>query len=162
MFSKLISRCSTLLTKNKYQFGPKKTLKQRMRENLTPETIQKRKQQSHLQIGLYGFVVACCFAAIPLYRTFCEHVGLVGNTDKKAYDFKDKQSSLFLTQLSTLKNLLLNLRVKLNQVSTGSLNLWKKKLLWEPHKLLLYSIGCATKKIGLLSDFQLTTQHRKK
>lgn len=44
-----------------------------------------------MQIGLYGFIFACCFAAIPLYRVFCEHVGLVGNYDKKTYEFDEKK-----------------------------------------------------------------------
>lgn len=45
---------------------------------------------SHFQIGMYGLIVAACFAAIPMYRIFCEHMGLVGDYDKKTYDFKNK------------------------------------------------------------------------
>lgn len=33
------------------------------------------------------FVFALCFAGIPIYRTFCEHMGLVGDSDKKEYTF---------------------------------------------------------------------------
>ncbi len=46
------------------------------------------KKYGYLQFGMYGLVIACCFAAIPMYRIFCEHVGLVGNYDKKTYEFK--------------------------------------------------------------------------
>jgi len=47
-----------------------------------------------LHIGIYGLVFALCFAAIPLYRTFCEHMGLVGNNDKKTYEFKKQKSNI--------------------------------------------------------------------
>jgi hypothetical protein len=53
------------------------------------ETASKEKQKyGYLQFGMYGLIVAGCFAAIPLYRLFCEHVGLVGNYEKKTYEFK--------------------------------------------------------------------------
>jgi len=55
---------------------------------------------------MYGLVFALCFAAIPMYRIFCEHVGLVGNNDKKVYDFKDKQSTQHFTQSLIIKNIL--------------------------------------------------------
>ena len=46
---------------------------------------------------MYGFVVACCFAGIPLYRVFCEKIGLLGNYDKKTYEFdnnKDRSTKI--------------------------------------------------------------------
>ncbi len=36
-------------------------------------------------------MVAGCFAVVPFYRLFCEHVGLIGNTDQKDYSMKDKK-----------------------------------------------------------------------
>lgn len=41
------------------------------------------KRSSYLNIALGCFVFAMCFAGIPLYRTFCEHMGLVGDSNKK-------------------------------------------------------------------------------
>lgn len=54
-----------------------------------------KKKYGYLQFGLYGLVFACCFAGIPLYRVFCEHVGLVGNYDKKTYEFKKEKGIPF-------------------------------------------------------------------
>jgi cytochrome c oxidase assembly protein subunit 11 len=57
-------------------------------------TKAKVKKSSHYHIGFYGIIVALSFAAIPFYRMFCEHIGLLGNNDKKTYEFNDKQSTL--------------------------------------------------------------------
>lgn len=54
---------------------------------------KSQQKSSYLHIGVYGMMFAACFAAIPLYRLFCEHIGLVGNTDKKEYNFKNKKST---------------------------------------------------------------------
>ena len=59
-----------------------------------PKTEERNQQKSsYLHIGVYGMMFAACFAAIPLYRIFCEHIGLVGNNDKKEYNFKGKKST---------------------------------------------------------------------
>ena len=55
----------------------------------------ERKKTTHLAIAMYGFVFVCCFAMIPLYRLFCEHVGLSGNYDKKVYNFDRKKGRIF-------------------------------------------------------------------
>lgn len=86
MFSKIRNFGSTLIKNHKYSFAMKRSPKEKLKAQFaSPEVQKKSKQFSHIQIGLYGLVFACCFAAIPLYRTFCEHVGLVGNNDKKVY-----------------------------------------------------------------------------
>jgi hypothetical protein len=60
------------------------------------ETAKKdKKKYGYLQFGLYGLIFAGCFAGIPLYRVFCEHVGLVGNYDKKTYEFKNQDGTYF-------------------------------------------------------------------
>lgn len=51
----------------------------------------ERKKTTHLAIASYGLVFVCCFAMIPVYRLFCEHVGLSGNNDKKTYNFDGKK-----------------------------------------------------------------------
>jgi cytochrome c oxidase assembly protein Cox11 len=52
---------------------------------------------------MYGFIFACCFAGIPVYRVFCEHVGLVGNYDKKTYEFKDQKGIFSIMLVVNLK-----------------------------------------------------------
>lgn len=59
--------------------------------------VTSRQKSSHLHFAMFGIMFAGCFAAIPLYRIFCEHMGLVGNLDKKQYDFKGKKSTVSLT-----------------------------------------------------------------
>ena len=88
MFSKLRTISSCLLNNGnvKQYFSKKPSLKQKMRsEPFARESKSKSKDYGYFYVGLYGLVFACCFAAIPLYRVFCEHVGLVGNYDKKTY-----------------------------------------------------------------------------
>lgn len=48
-------------------------------------------------MGMYGLVFACCFAGIPLYRVFCEHVGLIGNYEKKTYEFKEDKGISYVS-----------------------------------------------------------------
>lgn len=50
------------------------------------------KRSSYLNIALGCFVFAMCFAGIPIYRTFCEHMGLVGDSNKKEYNFDGTKS----------------------------------------------------------------------
>ena len=45
-----------------------------------------------MNVALGCFVFAMCFAGIPIYRTFCEHMGIVGDSKKKTYTFMDKKS----------------------------------------------------------------------
>lgn len=44
-----------------------------------------------MNVALGCFVFAMCFAGIPIYRTFCEHMGIVGDSKKKTYTFMDKK-----------------------------------------------------------------------
>ena len=57
---------------------------------------EQMKKSTYLNIALSCFVFALCFAGIPLYRTFCEHTGLVGDTTKKEYTFDGSKSIFFL------------------------------------------------------------------
>ena len=61
------------------------------KEHQTLHHKVEKKKTTHLAIASYGLVFVCCFAMIPLYRLFCEHVGLSGNNDKKVYDFNNKK-----------------------------------------------------------------------
>ena len=45
-------------------------------------------RSAYLNTALGCFVFAFCFAGIPIYRTFCEHMGLLGDSNKKEYSFK--------------------------------------------------------------------------
>ena len=93
MFSKIRKIGSSFLLNNrpKNYFAKRPNPKEKMRtEGYARESDPKSKDFGYFHVGLYGFVFACCFAAIPLYRVSCEHVGLVGNYDKKTYEFKDQ------------------------------------------------------------------------
>ena len=57
----------------------------------------RQKRSAYLNIALTCFVFAACFAGIPLYRTFCEHMGLIGDVDKKEYTFSDKKRKAYQT-----------------------------------------------------------------
>lgn len=66
-----------LLFKSKFSYiRPKKkvTLKdpfQYQEQKITQSAEKGKKKYGYLQFGMYGLVVACCFAGIPLYRVFC-------------------------------------------------------------------------------------------
>lgn len=67
---------------------------ERLRKQQSATTARQSyigKRSVYLNLALTCFVFAVCFAGIPLYRTFCEHMGLVGDLDKKTYDFKGKK-----------------------------------------------------------------------
>lgn len=57
----------------------------------------KQKRQTHLyyNFGLYALIFGLCYSTVPLYRLFCEHVGLEGDLDKKDYSMKDKTCNFF-------------------------------------------------------------------
>lgn len=59
------------------------------------------KRFSYMNVTISCFVFAACFAVIPLYRTFCESVGISGDVDKKEYTFDATKSSLFPIKLTT-------------------------------------------------------------
>ena len=97
MFSRVRNVFPGLVHNLKFSYGPNgpnRLGKEKVKTGFqTKEQTHKNKEQSYIHIGLYGLVFALCFAALPLYRTFCEHMGLVGNNDKKTYDFKNQKSS---------------------------------------------------------------------
>lgn len=57
-------------------------------EQIFEEKEYQKKRSTYLNIAICCFVFAACFAGIPIYRTFCEHMGLVGDNDKKEYNFQ--------------------------------------------------------------------------
>lgn len=60
-------------------------------------------------MGLACFVFALCFAGVPIYRTFCEHMGLIGDSNKKEYSFDGKQSKHISRQSTISKSIKLSL-----------------------------------------------------
>ena len=56
------------------------------------EREEDRKGFTHINIAIMSFMFGICFAGIPLYRRFCEKMGLTGDQDKKEYDFADTKS----------------------------------------------------------------------
>ncbi len=45
-----------------------------------------------MQIGLLGGIFGFCYLSIPLYRVFCQKMGLFGDNDQKS--FKELQAKL--------------------------------------------------------------------
>jgi cytochrome c oxidase assembly protein subunit 11 len=86
----IMNRIRGLLVKSRAYFAYRKP----NRPWFNPQNSERKQQKSsYLHIGVYGAMFAACFAAIPLYRIFCEHIGLTGNNDKKSYEFKGKKST---------------------------------------------------------------------
>lgn len=99
MFSKILqvktfSPFTRLTLNNRFFYRPKQTIIKPIGQR--PEIEYMRKRSTYLNIALTCFVFAVCFAAIPAYRTFCEHMGLVGDYEKKEYNFDGLKSISFL------------------------------------------------------------------
>ena len=92
VFLALTNKSNLLFQTNQFNYiRPKKkqSLPFQIQQRKIEEQAKKDKTKyGYLQFGLYGLIFACCFAGIPLYRVFCEKVGLLGNYDKKTYEFK--------------------------------------------------------------------------
>ena len=103
MFSKVLRSTQSRLTASPSSlFGSSK-------RNLSNLKIQQRysyqmQRSTYLNVALGCFVFALCFAGIPIYRTFCEHMGLVGDSDKKEYTFTDSKSTAVITQSTTSRS----------------------------------------------------------
>jgi cytochrome c oxidase assembly protein Cox11 len=80
-----------LTSKNVFSFAQKKPSVQNLTND--PKLTYLRKRSTYLNIAMTCFMFAACFAAIPLYRTFCEHMGLSGDYEKKEYNFVDYKST---------------------------------------------------------------------
>ena len=93
---KLTTQLNVGYIRPKKKLGPNNPFQ--YQEQKIKETADKdNKKYGYLQFGMYGLIIAGCFAAIPLYRIFCEHVGLVGNYEKKTYEFKPENGTGFIT-----------------------------------------------------------------
>ena len=60
--------------------------------------FQKRKSLLYYNIGLYTLVFGLCYLTIPLYKIFCESVGLDGDLEQKDYSItedSDKKINVF-------------------------------------------------------------------
>lgn len=56
-----------------------------------PNYKKKRLMLTYYNIGLYCLVFGICYSIVPLYKLFCEHVGLEGDLEQKDYSMKDKK-----------------------------------------------------------------------
>jgi hypothetical protein len=93
MFSRIASPLHPpLLLRPRAFFGPSKPGD--ALEHLHTRHAYRMKRSAYLNVALGCFVFAVCFAGIPLYRVFCEHVGLVGDSSKKEYNFDGTRSTL--------------------------------------------------------------------
>jgi cytochrome c oxidase assembly protein Cox11 len=43
---------------------------------------------------MYASIFALCYAMVPVYRIFCEHMGLEGDLKQKDYSILDKKGNL--------------------------------------------------------------------
>lgn len=80
------------------------------------------KRFSYMNVTISCFVFAACFAVIPLYRTFCESVGISGDVDKKEYTFDATKSFSFPIKLTISKNSKSPSQEKSTPTSSGILN----------------------------------------
>ena len=92
MFSRILRTATTLPTfKNTFLFSPKKPY---IEPKVVSETRdEKSKSFMYINIAIMSFMFGICFAGIPLYRRFCEKMGLVGDQEKKEYDFTGQKSN---------------------------------------------------------------------
>ena len=58
----------------------------------SPDFKQKRLIFTYYNVGLYCLIFGICYSIVPLYKLFCEHVGLEGDLEQKDYSMKDKKS----------------------------------------------------------------------
>lgn len=49
------------------------------------KTYEKQRSLWTLQIGLLGAIFGLCYLTVPLYRLFCQHMGLEGDLKQKDY-----------------------------------------------------------------------------
>ena len=49
-----------------------------MRKN--KDFYKKRNTLTLYNVGMYATIFGLCYGMVPLYRVFCEHVGLEGDT----------------------------------------------------------------------------------
>lgn len=49
--------------------------------NTTELFKNERKLHAYYNFGMYAFIFGICYAMVPFYKLFCEHVGLLGNFD---------------------------------------------------------------------------------
>lgn len=54
--------------------------------------FQKRKSLLYYNMGLYTLVFGLCYLTIPLYKIFCESVGLDGDLEQKDYSVSTADS----------------------------------------------------------------------
>ena len=51
--------------------------------------------------GMYATIFGLCYGMVPVYRIFCEHVGLEGDLKQKDYSMEGKTSNpLILSKFS--------------------------------------------------------------
>lgn len=67
---------------------------------------QMRSMYTLYNFGLYFTIFGLCYAMVPIYRIFCEHVGLEGDLKQKDYSMEGKTS--IILKLLLLLKLLLN------------------------------------------------------
>ncbi|KAL4466775.1 hypothetical protein ABPG74_010372 [Tetrahymena malaccensis] len=80
------------LSKNQQLFNFSKFYKKPSKPwNDSTQFKDERKLHTYYNFGLYAFVFGLCYAMVPFYKLFCEHVGLSGNFEQKDYSMKDKQ-----------------------------------------------------------------------
>ena len=48
---------------------------------------------------MYATIFGMCYGMVPLYRIFCEHVGLEGDLKQKDYSMEGKQSKSIIFKL---------------------------------------------------------------
>lgn len=57
---------------------------------------QLRNTLTLYNFGMYASIFALCYAMVPVYRIFCEHMGLEGDLKQKDYSILDKKGKFFL------------------------------------------------------------------
>ena len=50
-----------------------------------PDYKKRRLIFTYYNVGLYCLVFGICYSIVPLYKLFCEHVGLEGDLEQKDY-----------------------------------------------------------------------------
>ena len=61
--------------------------------------LNERKLHTYYNFGMYAFIFGLCYAMVPFYKLFCEHVGISGNFEKKDYSMKDKACKCLLNNV---------------------------------------------------------------
>jgi len=59
-----------------------------------PDYKKKRLIFTYYNVGLYCLIFGICYSIVPLYKLFCEHVGLEGDLEQKDYSMKDKKRQI--------------------------------------------------------------------